>query len=537
MIPILAFILCDYRSDNPLAPGLENIEILSAGTPDSAYTLLSTYNKSLLTTERDSAMFALLWAELRDKTFHDDTTSKLLSKAVDLFKREQDYDRLARTLFYQGRVFQNSGRLGESILCFNNALENMRTNGMLIYKAKTYCALSESNSQIGDSPQQLENSRKAWLCYLQLDSLPFIRDAQLWYGISLAENDSVDKGVMLMKEVLDAAIAENDTATILEASSRIGNALLWKKDYNSANGYFDLPQRMAIDDRMSENDRILLIYSMIKNHADPTLIKKLRQKLSDNIMEDELPHEYHLLSDDYLNAFLSLSREYDKLNFYYTDKIKSDANLLMEKDRQLRLKEADYRIWKARVQTIWIIITSLVTIISIILITRLKIERKSNKIKELLDTIGLLSKNDSKQLSERFVSSDILQNIFLRLDHLYSAYYRMPESSTSAPQLIYAMETELQALREDDTLLTQLENEINQETSGILNHTYSKMKKVSANQRRLVAYLYFGLSVEMICLLFRISPEVYYNRKSRLKKTLMELKSESALNLIDKIFN
>lgn len=340
-----------------------------------------------------------------------------------------------------------------------------------------------------------------------------------------------------MKEVLDAAIAENDTATILEASSRIGNALLWKKDYNSANGYFDLPQRMAIDDRMSENDRILLIYSMIKNHADPTLIKKLRQKLSDNIMEDELPHEYHLLSDDYLNAFLSLSREYDKLNFYYTDKIKSDANLLMEKDRQLRLKEADYRIWKARVQTIWIIITSLVTIISIILITRLKIERKSNKIKELLDTIGLLSKNDSKQLSERFVSSDILQNIFLRLDHLYSAYYRMPESSTSAPQLIYAMETELQALREDDTLLTQLENEINQETSGILNHTYSKMKKVSANQRRLVAYLYFGLSVEMICLLFRISPEVYYNRKSRLKKTLMELKSESALNLIDKIFN
>lgn len=179
----------------------------------------------------------------------------------------------------------------------------------------------------------------------------------------------------------------------------------------------------------------------------------------------------------------------------------------MEKDRQLRLKEADYRIWKARVQTIWIIITSLVTIISIILITRLKIERKSNKIKELLDTIGLLSKNDSKQLSERFVSSDILQNIFLRLDHLYSAYYRMPESSTSAPQLIYAMETELQALREDDTLLTQLENEINQETSGILNHTYSKMKKVSANQRRLVAYLYFGLSVEMICLLFRISPK------------------------------
>lgn len=108
----------------------------------------------------------------------------------------------------------------------------------------------------------------------------------------------------------------------------------------------------------------------------------------------------------------------------------------------------------------------------------------------------------------------LLRKIFGSLDLLYSEYYRTNEKERKG--ILGKMGEAIDMLRNDKDLLKELEMEINRCSDNILDDTYSGKDKLMESQRRLVAYLYFGLSTETICELLQIAPDAYYNRKSRL---------------------
>jgi len=75
--------------------------------PDSALTVLSSIDKNRLGDDEEKARYALLMSMALDKNYIDTTTFDVLQPAIDYYLENGDADEQLRTLYYQGRIYQN----------------------------------------------------------------------------------------------------------------------------------------------------------------------------------------------------------------------------------------------------------------------------------------------------------------------------------------------------------------------------------------------------------------------------------------------
>lgn len=163
---------------------------------------------------------------------------------------------------------------------------------------------------------------------------------------------------------------------------------------------------------------------------------------------------------------------------------------------------------------------------------------KSKKIQALVHTVGILSAAASStpalpEEKELAPPSQLLKTVFMRLDSLYSTYFSASEPENRKKRLVNLMEKEIENLRSSKDFLLELEAEINAETGDLLKDVYKALPRtLLEKQRRLAAYLYFGLSNATICLLLQVEANALYKRKGRLFETLKESSSPRCSELL-----
>lgn len=91
--------------------------------PDSSYNVLSQIDKNKLTGDTEKARYALLMSMALDKNMVDTTSFEILQPAIDYYKTNGTTDEKLRTLYYQGRIYQNRSDLDNAMRCFLNARE------------------------------------------------------------------------------------------------------------------------------------------------------------------------------------------------------------------------------------------------------------------------------------------------------------------------------------------------------------------------------------------------------------------------------
>lgn len=91
--------------------------------PDSSYKVLSKIDKTKLTGDKEKARYALLMSMALDKNMVDTTTFEILQPAIDYYTTNGTIDEKLRTLYYQGRIYQNRSDLDMAMRCFLNARE------------------------------------------------------------------------------------------------------------------------------------------------------------------------------------------------------------------------------------------------------------------------------------------------------------------------------------------------------------------------------------------------------------------------------
>lgn len=142
MLVLLA--MACIRHTSP-AKELEAVDSLLSSHPDSAYSLLCRLDSAAVASERDSALFHLLWAEARYKNFFDDTVDTDIASAARFFEKSGDRHNLMRALYYRAVILRNKGDHGNAMICLRHAIENADTASRtdIFYLAKIYQALSE----------------------------------------------------------------------------------------------------------------------------------------------------------------------------------------------------------------------------------------------------------------------------------------------------------------------------------------------------------------------------------------------------------
>lgn len=75
--------------------------------PDSSLSILSVIDRHTLGDDEEKARYALLMSMALDKNYIDTTSFEILQPAIDYYLKKGTPDEKLRTLYYQGRIYQN----------------------------------------------------------------------------------------------------------------------------------------------------------------------------------------------------------------------------------------------------------------------------------------------------------------------------------------------------------------------------------------------------------------------------------------------
>lgn len=103
---------------------LDRADSLMEAHPDSALSLLDGIDRNALVTRADRARHSLLLSMALDKNYVDTTTFDILQPAIDYYADHGSADERLRTLYYQGRIYQNRGDLDCAMSCFVRATDD-----------------------------------------------------------------------------------------------------------------------------------------------------------------------------------------------------------------------------------------------------------------------------------------------------------------------------------------------------------------------------------------------------------------------------
>lgn len=119
---------------------LTQVESFMEERPDSALAILQGIEVGDLSGKEEKAKHALLLSMALDKNVIDKTDFEILQPAIDYYEDNGTPTDKLRTLYYQGRIYQNVGNEAEAMNCFLNALDEGQESYDILTKARIYVA-------------------------------------------------------------------------------------------------------------------------------------------------------------------------------------------------------------------------------------------------------------------------------------------------------------------------------------------------------------------------------------------------------------
>ncbi len=123
ILAVIVSIVISCNGNQAIDNKLNDAEEVMNQYPDSALTILRDIDKELLKSKHEKARYALLMSMALDKNYIDTTALEMLQPALDYYLDYGTPNEKLKTLYYQGRIFQNKNQLDSAMKCFLNAME------------------------------------------------------------------------------------------------------------------------------------------------------------------------------------------------------------------------------------------------------------------------------------------------------------------------------------------------------------------------------------------------------------------------------
>ena len=179
-IYILAIILCLASCTQPSKHGetLMQVESFIHERPDSALTILQGMDKEELSGEEEKAKHALLLSMALDKNVIDRTDFEVLQPAIDYYQNHGTATDKLRTLYYEGRIYQNAGQGDLAMKSFIKAREvegpitdTLTLGNLLVAQATYYYSTYKVKEFIANNQQAARLYEAIGHSYYQFRSL------------------------------------------------------------------------------------------------------------------------------------------------------------------------------------------------------------------------------------------------------------------------------------------------------------------------------------------------------------------------------
>lgn len=526
---------------------LNDIETFINELPDSALTILDSFDTSLLENKSIWAHHSLLHSQAKDKCYIDETNDSLMTLIVNYYEGKRDKEKLFKAYYYLGRIQYNAGDYAASMLSYTKAEQLIDKIDDEFIKGLLYAQLGMLHQKYYDYPRSLDAFNTAAKHYELAGKTAHKYFAKLNIGQVYQELKDHKSSEELLTEVLTWAYENHEDALcqyafeylILlydETNQNDKSLALFKSPYGQLNN----TSLQAIQIGAYELSRMKDPYSItLINESTP-----LVQSISDSI--SNYYYRYRILKE--LGRYEDALINHEQM-IYLQDSITFSVlhqPILTAKNKYLQA-ENRYMQLKVKMNKTQKYIAILILCISVCCLTvyfRRKIQEKHTEVLGYIEVATDLEKtlmekcqeieNISNNLgfidSELKTSEGYISEMFYKqyelLNKLTSTYYETHVCNKDMEAIYKQVSLEIERLSSDKKSIRQLENFVNRYKGNIMTTIRTHLPNLHDMDYRLLCYLCAGFSAKAISIFTGDSTNNIYVKKSRIKDIIVELKDE-----------
>lgn len=533
---------------------LNDIETFINERPDSALTILDSFDTSLLAHKSVWAHHSLLHAQAKDKCYIDETNDSLMTQVVNYYEGKRNKEKLFKSYYYLGRIQYNAGDYAASMLSYTKAEHMINDIDDNLSKGLLFAQLGLLNQDYKDYSKALEAYQAAYICYEQAGMIKHLMQAKYSIADIYREMKLYDESEQLFTEVMDwsfnnnliylcqlcvnslitmydeidnrnksADLVSSKYASLFSNSIHIIRAKALELAYNGDHNAIEIMHkdvdRLAISLKDTLNNRyyMALIYKLLGKHQEAMSEQQFLYHIQDSLLTISL--KYPLLSvknkylkSEYENAQLRIKANRTKLSFMCVFIVV--VLILVTFIFRNHIKAKDFEISRY-VEVADDLERSLI--------------RKRKELEKMAKEAG----QTDKQLKE---SAAFISNMFSKqyelLNKLTSTYYETHGCNKDKEAIYKYVSREIESLSSDKKAIQQLEDLVNLYRGNIMALIRQELPSLTEMEFRLLCYFCAGFSAKAISIFTGDTTNNIYVKKSRIKDEIQKLDAKIAEQIL-----
>lgn len=533
---------------------LNDIETFINERPDSALTILDSFDTSLLDHKSVWAHHSLLHAQAKDKCYIDDTNDSLMTQVVNYYEGKGDKEKLFKSYYYLGRIQYNAGDYAASMLSYTKAEHMINDIDDNLSKGLLFAQLGLLNQDYKDYSKALEAYQAAYICYEQAGMIKHLMQAKYSIAGIYREMKLYDESEQLFTEVMDwsfnnnliylcqlcvnslitmydeidnrnksADLVSSKYASLFANSIHIIRAkaleLAYNGDHNAIEIMHNDVDRLAISLKDTLNNRYYMarIYKLLGKHQEAMSEQQFLYHIQDSLLTISLKYPLLSVKNKYLKS------EYE--------------------NAQLRIKAN-----RTRLSFMCVFIVAVLILVTFIFRNHIKakdfeisryvevaddLERSLIRKRKELEKMAKEAGQTDKQLKE---SAAFISNMFSKqyelLNKLTSTYYETHGCNKDKEAIYKYVSREIESLSSDKKAIQQLEDLVNLYRGNIMALIRQELPSLTEMEFRLLCYFCAGFSAKAISIFTGDTTNNIYVKKSRIKEEIQKLDAKIAEQIL-----
>ena len=526
---------------------LNDIETFINERPDSALTILDSFDTSLLENKSIWAHHSLLHAQAKDKCYIDETNDSLMTQVVNYYEGKRDKERLFKAYYYLGRIQYNAGDYASSMLSYTKAEQLIDKIDDEFIKGLLYAQLGMLHQKYYDYPRSLDAFNTAAKHYELARKTAHKYFAKLNIGQVYQELKDYTAAEVLLSEVMSWSY-ENDFVQLCQEALEFLITLYDETDQEAKISSFT---NSVYADYCGSSLQVIQIraYELSKqnnassidmlNEADAYL-----QHTVDTISNYYYKYRVHKQFGQYKEALFNHEQMINVQDAQTSTVLKHPLLSIKNDYIQAENKYMQLKVKMHKTQKHFAIIILCISICCITIYFRRRILEKNTEMlgyievatdleKTLIEKcqeIESISNNLGVIGSELKTSEGYISEIFYKqyelLNKLTSTYYETHVCNKDMEAIYKQVSLEIERLSSDKKAISQLENFVNRYRRNIMNTIRTHLPDLTNMDYRLLCYLCAGFSAKAISIFTGDSTNNIYVKKSRIKDAILKLKDE-----------
>lgn len=512
--------------------GLCDVESYIDDRPDSALAVLQAMDRSSLGSEKNEALFSLLYSKALDKCYVDVASDSIIAPAHAYYQDNGSDEHQMQMWYYYGRTLFNAGEHASAAISYMKSAELAEDLGDDFMAGLAYRGLGETYILNFNYVESLRYMDMAYECFRK-------EGRQLHANYALF---AVANTYMLMSDYETADSLYNLVYELALEHDAVALQKLVLEDMMYM--YSSIP--------VPDYDEVLTCAAYIRDSMNMDLSVSAQETYSIALVNRGKFHEV----DTYRNGAIignvdTLLSYYNNYKFYKAIGESDDALAALENaflynnkrsqeivrqsvssvQRDYFQKEYQYEQYKRHVVTaLWV---SICMFLILVLFCLYRYFVKRNKYKqEKIDSLLLRVDDLSRELRE---SSEVCNEFSYKIQQLYETKFKFIDSigqkyysyngSARDRFILEDVNTMISQLA-DDKELEALEHILNAYKDNVISLLRIEFPKLKPKDMQFICYWCAGFSPNTMSLLLDEKIENIYNRKSRMRRRLEESNSQ-----------